>query len=113
MENIQEVKQETVDNQGVKQSKVFGILSLALSGACILGIIPVIGAVAGILFGNMAKNTTGEKLGQTGIIISIVCFVLYAVGLIVSAITGIGTAIILIFYVMIMIFMYLLTYSYY
>lgn len=55
-----------------KSSKVKGILSLALSGAAIIGVLPLIGAVAGIIFGALSKGTKGEKLGQAGTIVGII-----------------------------------------
>lgn len=111
MEEEKVIIEQTVEPE-IKQTKVFGILSLALSGASILGIIPVIGAIAGILFGSLAKKTTGEKLGQTGIIISIICFVLYAVELVIAAIGGIVSAVIVIGF-MLMAFMAMMSESYY
>ena len=69
---VQEEQEKTKNNNVQSSSKVKGILSIILSGAAIAGFIPLFGAIAGIVFGILAKGSKGEKLGQAGIIVGIV-----------------------------------------
>ena len=81
-------------------SKIQGILAIALSGASIIGVLPLVGAIVGIVFGILSKGTKGEKLGQAGLIVGIVGIVIALVEYIGGAIAGIGVAIIYIMMVM-------------
>jgi hypothetical protein len=77
-------------------SKVQGILAIVLSGASIVGVLPLIGAIVGIVFGVLSRHTKGEKLGQAGIIVGIISVVIAAVNYIGSTILCV---MILIFYI--------------
>lgn len=81
-------------------SKVQGILAIALSGASIVGVLPLIGAIVGIVFGILSRGTKGEKLGQAGLIVGIVGIVIGIVEYIGSSIAVIGVVIIYIFMIM-------------
>ncbi len=81
-------------------SKVQGILAIVLSGASIVGVLPLIGAVVGIVFGVLSRNTKGEKLGQAGIIVGIIGIAVAAVELIASSIACIGVVIMYIMLIM-------------
>lgn len=77
-------------------SKIQGILAIALSGASIVGVLPLVGAIVGIVFGILSKGTKGEKLGQAGLIVGIVGIVITLV----EYIGGIGFAIVYIMMIM-------------
>lgn len=59
---------EEVTKKEKDPSNVFGILALIFGLMGLLGFLPLIGAILGVVFGHMSKNTEGEELGKAGYI---------------------------------------------
>ena len=75
----------TIETQE-KTSKTYGIISIVSAGLGLLGYFPIIGPILAIIFGNLSKNTRGEKFGKIGKIGGIVGVIEYGIGIIASII---------------------------